>query len=135
MTDPNPRTERWGFLLDELCQINGVSHAVTVSGDGLTMAHSSQLCRDQADRISAITSGLTSLTTGVADLFDVAPVEQVMIDMRGGHLLVMSIDTAAILTVLAATDADMGQVAYEMTMLINRVGEIFIPAQREPQRA
>lgn len=133
MTQVAPYAERWGFLLDQLCQEQAdISHAVAVAGDGLLLASSAHLPRDQADHIAAVTSGLASLTTGAARLFDVEPVEQVVVDMNGGHLVIMAIDSDAILTVLAVQDADMGRVAYEMAQLINRSGEIFIPAQRSP---
>ena len=47
----------------------------------------------------------------------------------------MSISDGSVLTVLANSDADMGQVVYEMAMLINRVGGALTPDQRPTPQA
>lgn len=125
----------WGYLLDEMCaQVSGVSHALAVSGDGLRIAHSRDLPVEQADQLSAFTSGLASLTNGAAQLTNGGVVEQSVIEMSGGYLIVMAIDSKSILTVLAHKDCDLGQVSYEMATLINRIGGALTPDTREPQR-
>lgn len=126
---------RWTYLLDPLCaEVRGVTHAVVVSTDGLLIARSSDLTKDHADSLSAITSGLASLTFSAANLMSAGPVEQNVTEMRDGFLVVMAIDNRSLLIVLAAKDADMGQVAYEMATLINRVGAAVTPEPRHPQR-
>ena len=47
--------------------------------------------------------------------------------MEGGLLLVMSISNGSSLAVLASSDCDMGLVAYEMTLLVERVGRALTP--------
>ncbi|HEX5540822.1 MAG TPA: roadblock/LC7 domain-containing protein [Micromonospora sp.] len=132
MTQPHPD---WGFLLDRLCQqAPGIAHALAVSADGLLLAKSSGLARDHADHLSAFTSGLASLTSGAASLMESEPVEQTVVEMHGGYLVVMAIGDGSILTVLAAKDCEMGQVAYEMAMLIQSVGPTLTPDPRDPQR-
>jgi predicted regulator of Ras-like GTPase activity (Roadblock/LC7/MglB family) len=131
MTD----TGGWGYLLDQLCAVSGISHALAVSGDGLMIAASRNLARAHADQLSAFTSGLASLTTGAAKLMESAPVEQNVTEMAGGYLIVMAIGDGSILTVLATKDCELGQVSYEMAMLINRVGAALTPDPRQPQRA
>ena len=43
--------------------------------------------------------------------------------MQRGLLLVMAISDGSSLAVLAAADCDMGLVAYEMALLVERVGQ------------
>ncbi|MGL4743878.1 MAG: roadblock/LC7 domain-containing protein [Dermatophilaceae bacterium] len=121
---------RWGYLLDQLCDTRGVTHAVAVSSDGMRVASSKGLTADAGDQIAAFTSGLESLTRGIAGLMQADPVEQTIVEMAGGHLVIMAIGDGSILTVLAHKDADVGQVAYEMVMLINRVGAALTPDVR-----
>ncbi|MBO0868123.1 MAG: roadblock/LC7 domain-containing protein [Micromonosporaceae bacterium] len=129
-------TRDWGFLLDGLCnQVPGVSHAIAVSADGLLIAASRHLPRTHADQLSAFTSGLSSLTTGAAKLMSAEPVEQTIVEMADGYLIVMAIGDGSILTVLALKDCELGQVSYEMAMLINRVGATLTPAPRNALRA
>jgi predicted regulator of Ras-like GTPase activity (Roadblock/LC7/MglB family) len=110
--------------------VQGIDHAVALSGDGLVMAASSQLDQDQADQAAAITSGLASLTNGACRLMNAGEVESTVVDMTGGVMIVMSINERSILTVLADKRAELGQVVYEMDMLIKRAGELFIPLER-----
>jgi uncharacterized protein len=121
-------TRDWGYLLDQLCdQVAGISHAIAVSGDGLLISASRQLPREHADQLAAFSSGLASLTSGAARLMSADPVEQNVTEMAGGYLIVMAIGDGSILTVLAAKDCELGQVSYEMAMLINRVGATLTP--------
>jgi uncharacterized protein len=128
---PTSPSTTWSFLLDELCEVRGIDHAVAVSGDGLVMASSSQLAPDHADQAAAITSGLSSLTSGACRLMNAGVVESTIVDMTGGVMIIMIINERSILTVLADKNAELGQVVYEMDMLIKRAGELFIPLQRD----
>ncbi len=47
-------------------RVPGVAHAVVVSSDGLLVAISAHLPRDNADKLAAVTSGLMSITAGAA---------------------------------------------------------------------
>ncbi|MEH1124734.1 roadblock/LC7 domain-containing protein [Micromonospora sp. CPCC 206061] len=126
----------WGYLLDQLCgQVPGISHAMAVTADGLKLALSRGLPADRADQLAAITSGLASLTNGAADLMGAAPVEQNVTEMADGYLIVMAIGDGSSLTVLATKHCDLGQVTYEMAVLINRVGGALVPAPRTPHRS
>lgn len=58
------------WLVDGFTQrVPGVAHAAVVSADGLLMASSAGLPRDRADQLSAVASGLGSLTNGAALCF------------------------------------------------------------------
>jgi predicted regulator of Ras-like GTPase activity (Roadblock/LC7/MglB family) len=56
-----------------------------------------------------------------------------MVDMQRGLLIVMAISDGSSLAVLAAADCDTGLVAYEMTLLVERVGNALTPAMRGAQ--
>ena len=103
-------------------QVSGVSHAVLVSADGLLMAASAHLPLDRAEQLAAVTSGLASLSVGVANLFDGGAVLQSVVEMDRGYLLLMSVGDGSYLAVLTNTSCDIGQVGYEMALLADRVG-------------
>jgi uncharacterized protein len=111
-------------------EVPGVAHAVVVSADGLPMAYSRGFPKDRADQLAAIAAGLVSLTQGSARVFEGGSVVQTIVEMRHGLLLVMSISDGSSLAVLAAPDCDMGLVAYQMTILAERAGQVLTPAVR-----
>jgi hypothetical protein len=91
----------------------GVAHALVVSADGLSVAVSERLDRPKADQLGAIASGLASLTQGGARCMDSGLVNQTVVEMDRGLLVVMAISDGSCLTVLAAASCDVGVVAYE----------------------
>jgi predicted regulator of Ras-like GTPase activity (Roadblock/LC7/MglB family) len=119
------------WLLTNLIErVPAIAHAIVVSSDGLPLACSPGFPADRADQLSAITSGLTSLTQGASRMFEGGAVTQTVVEMQRGLLIVVSIGDGSTLTVLAATDCDMGLVAYEMTMLADRAGRALTPKMR-----
>jgi predicted regulator of Ras-like GTPase activity (Roadblock/LC7/MglB family) len=50
--------------------------------------------------------------------------------MQRGLLIVMAISDGSSLAVLAAADCDMGLVAYEMALMVERVGSALTPDMR-----
>ena len=112
-------------------RVPAVAHAIVVSADGLPLAFSAGFPADRADQLAAVTSGLTSLTQGAARVFEAGSVIQTVVEMDGGLLLVMAISNGSSLAVLAASDCDMGLVAYEMTLLVERVGRALTPGPRD----
>ncbi|MEU7836694.1 MULTISPECIES: roadblock/LC7 domain-containing protein [unclassified Nonomuraea] len=111
-------------------QVPGVAHTVVVSADGLPVAISRGFPQDRADQLAAIAAGLISLTQGAARVFEGGGVTQTLIEMDRGLLLAMSISDGSCLAVLAAPDCDMGLVAYQMTILVERAGQVLTPAVR-----
>lgn len=105
-------------------EVAGVAHAALVSADGLLVAASQSLPRDRADQLSAIASGLSSLSLGTAELFSAGRVVQSVIEMEDGFLLLMSVGDGSNLVVLASPGCDIGLVGYEMTLLVDRVGKM-----------
>ena len=115
-------------------RVPAVAHAIVVSADGLPLAFSAGFPEDRADQLAAVTSGLTSLTQGAARVFEAGSVIQTVVEMEGGLLLVMAISNGSSLAVLAASGCDMGLVAYEMTLLVERVGRVLTPGPRDGLR-
>ena len=111
-------------------RVPSVAHAIVVSADGLPMAFSQGFPAERVDQLAAVTSGLTSLTQGASRVFEGGAVSQTVVEMQRGLLIVVSIGDGSTLTVLAATDSDMGLVAYEMTMLADRAGRALTPKMR-----
>ena len=60
---------------------------------------------------------------------------QTVVEMGGGFLFLMSISDGSALAALAARNCDMGQVGYEMTLLVDRVGRALAPGRRETSAA
>ncbi|GLH98896.1 roadblock/LC7 domain-containing protein [Micromonospora sp. CPCC 205371] len=108
----------------------GVAHAIVVSSDGLLVAVSGHLPRGHADKLAAVTSGLMSITMGAAQMFDNDVVKQTVVELGRGYFLVMAIRDGSILATLAAGDADIGVVGYEMARLAKQAGEMLTPALR-----
>ena len=128
---PSSESGQFGWLLTNFVKhVPGVSHAVAVSSDGLLLTSSEGLPRDRADQLAAVASGLLSLTRGAARVFGAGEVVQTMVEMELGCMLLMAIGDGACLAVLAAPRCDMGLVAYEMTLLVDRAGELVTPQLR-----
>jgi uncharacterized protein len=108
----------------------GVAHAIVVSADGLPVAMSDRLDRPRADQLAAIASGLASLTLGASRCFGGGQVKQTVVEMDRGFLFVMSISDGSCLAVLAASSCNVGVVAYEMTVLSARAGDVLTPSLR-----
>lgn len=122
---------RLDWLLSSFArQVPDVAHAVALSGDGLRLARSADLPIDMADQLSAVISGLASLTFGAARVMTAGHVRQTIVDMDGGVMLVMSVGDRALVGVLASPGCDLGQVGYETAMLVHRVADALEPEAR-----
>ena len=131
MTRP-PTMQDMGWLLSNFADsVAGIAHVVAVSADGLLLASSRDLPPDRADQLAAITSGVVSLTDGASRMFNAGAVQQTIIEMDSGYLFLMSISDGSSMAVLAARSCDVGQVGYEMALLVERVGAALVPAPRE----
>jgi predicted regulator of Ras-like GTPase activity (Roadblock/LC7/MglB family) len=121
-----------GWLLSNFADsVAGIAHVVAVSADGLLLASSRDLPPERADQLAAITSGVVSLTDGASRMFNAGRVQQTIIEMDSGYLFLMTISDGSAMAVLAARSCDVGQVGYEMALLVERVGEALVPPPRE----
>ncbi|MGK5451251.1 roadblock/LC7 domain-containing protein [Streptomyces radiopugnans] len=112
------------WLLDDLTQrMPSVRHALVLSNDGLVTGAAQSLERSEAEHLAAVASGLHSLARGTGEHFHVGRARQTMVEFDEGVLFVTAAGDGSCLCVLAEAEADMGQIAYETTLLVNRVGE------------
>jgi uncharacterized protein len=123
------------LVTDFTARVPDVAHAAVVSADGVPLALSEHIPAAFAGQLAAITSGLTSLMQGAARLFEAGRAVQALVEMEGGLMFVMAISDGSSLTVLAAPESDTDLVAYEMTLLVEAVGDVLTPAARAPQGA
>ncbi|GAB2744603.1 roadblock/LC7 domain-containing protein [Amycolatopsis magusensis] len=129
MATTSPGGFSW-LVTDFVRRVPGAAHAVVLSADGLLLASSDGLPVARAEQLSAVSSGLVSLTQGAARCFEAGVVNQTVVEMERGYLFLMSISDGSSLAVLAAPTSDIGTVAYEMTLLVDRVGQQLTPELR-----
>ncbi|MDT9686915.1 roadblock/LC7 domain-containing protein [Streptomyces sp. P9(2023)] len=121
------------WLLDDLTRrVEYIRHALVLSNDGLVTGASSGLAREDAEHLAAVSSGLHSLARGSGRHFQAGRARQTMVEFDEALLFVTAAGEGSCLCVLSGADADVGQVAYEMTLLVNRVGEHLGVAARQP---
>jgi uncharacterized protein len=111
-------------------RVADVAHAIVVSADGVPLAVSQRLPAAYAGQLAAITSGLVSLMQGAARIFEAGLATQALVEMESGLLFVMAINDGSCLAVLAGQECDTNVVSYEMTLLVEAVGDILTPAAR-----
>jgi len=118
------RTGQLGWLLDDLVKrVPSTQQAVVLSADGLLLASSTGLAREDAEHLSALASGFASLARGAGRHFQAGPVRQTIVEMEEAFLFVTAAGNGACLAVLADASSDIGVIAYEMAMLVTRVGQ------------
>jgi predicted regulator of Ras-like GTPase activity (Roadblock/LC7/MglB family) len=119
------------WLLDDLIsRIKEAEHAIVLSSDGLLMASSAGLQRTDGEHLSAVASGLQSLAKGVSENISGGQVRQTVVEWKSQFLIVTTAGERACLAVLCAQNADIGLVAYEMAMLVARVGQYLTSGAR-----
>ncbi|MEV4497610.1 dynein regulation protein LC7 [Micromonospora arborensis] len=120
------RTFNW--LLDGFTtNTAGVLEAIAVSSDGLLMAMSATKDRPNAERLAAVVSGMTSMSAGAANWYALGMLNRIIIDMTDGYLLITTISSGSVLGVVADRSANLGTVAYEMTLFTTRAGSALTP--------
>jgi len=119
MTEPGDLN----WLLDNLVtRVVQVRQALVLSSDGLVIGQSKGLVRDDAEHLAALASGFQSLARSTGEQFQGGAVRQTIVEMDEAFLFVTSAGQGANLAVLADSKADVGVIAYEMAMLVTRVG-------------
>lgn len=131
MLQPTRQIVDLDWLLDELVKrVPPARHAVVLSADGLLLGASAGQERADAEHLCALASGLSSLARGTSRHVTGGAVRQTVVEMESAFLFVTAAAQGTCLAVVSDADADIGLVAYEMAMLVTRVGEsLSIPAR------
>ena len=121
------------LITDFTARVVDVAHAVVVSADGVPLALSEHIPPGFAEQLAAITAGLVSLMQGAARIFEAGQPTQALVEMEAGLMLVKAISDGSSLAVLAAPECGYELVSYEVTLLVEAVGEALTPAVRAQQ--
>jgi predicted regulator of Ras-like GTPase activity (Roadblock/LC7/MglB family) len=125
-----------GWLLDNLVgSIEPVRQALILSRDGLVVATSQNMGREDGDHLSALAAGVQSLARGAGRHFRGGEVRQTIIEMESAFLFITAAGEGTCLAVLSSAEANVGVVAYEMAMLIRRMGKHLAADPRFPDHA
>jgi predicted regulator of Ras-like GTPase activity (Roadblock/LC7/MglB family) len=128
-------TGQLSWLLDNLVnQVDHIEQAVILSTDGLVVASSQSLTREDGEHLSALACGLHSLAQGAGLHFRGGSVRQIIIEMDKAFLFVIAAGNGTCLAVLTSADPNVGLIAYEMTMLARRMGKHLAAEPRFPDQ-
>jgi predicted regulator of Ras-like GTPase activity (Roadblock/LC7/MglB family) len=121
------------WLLDNLVnQVEHVQQAVVLSRDGLVVAASQSLTREDGEHLSALAAGVQSLARGTGLHFKGGEVRQTIIEMEHAFLFVSTAGKGTCLAVLTSAEPNVGVIAYEMAMLVRRMGKYLASEPRFP---
>lgn len=124
------------WLLDDLVErIGSIRKVLVLSGDGLPKGWSQGLSREDGEHLSAVASGFHSLAKGVGRHFEAGSVRQTVVELDDAFLFVTAAGDGSCLAVLAEAESDIGLIAYEMTLLVKRVGKRLATAPRTDHAA
>ena len=112
------------WVLDEMVgRVPAVSQAVILSRDGLMVGASQGIGRDDAEHLAALAAGVQSLARGAGQHFRGGEVRQTIIEMETAFLFITAAGQGSCLAVLSSSAADAGLIAYEMAVLVKRIGQ------------
>src|SRR5215470_13486060 len=125
--------QQLSWLLDDLGErIEHFRLAVILSRDGLDVAASRNLSREDAEHLAALAAGVQRLARGTGEHFGVGDVRQTIIELEQAFLFVTAAGHGSCLAVLCSSDTDAGLMAYEMAMLVKRAGPHLASRPRFP---
>jgi predicted regulator of Ras-like GTPase activity (Roadblock/LC7/MglB family) len=111
------------WLLDDLIgRVPSARQAVVLSVDGLLTGSSSNLAKQDAEHLAAVAAGFSGLARTAGRHFRGGPVRQTIVEMESAFLFITSAGQGACLAVLSEANSDIGLIAYEMAMLVERIG-------------
>jgi uncharacterized protein len=121
------------WLLDNLVgSVESVHKALILSRDGLVVAASQTLGREDGEHLSALAAGVQSLARGAGRQLGGGMVRQTIIEMESAFLFIMAAGQGTCLAVVCTGEANVGLVAYEMAMLVRRMGRYLAAPARFP---
>ena len=130
---PTDTTGQLSWLLDNLVdKVEAVEQALILSRDGLVVAASRGLSREDSEHLSALAAGVQSLARGTGQHFRGGGVRQTIIEMEFAFLFVIAAGRGTCLAVLTSAEPNVGVIAYEMAMLVRRMGKYLAAEPRFP---
>lgn len=121
------------WLLENMTRtVDGIRSAVILSPDGLTLGRSPGLEQADADQLAALAAGAASLAHGAGLKFGCGEVRQAIFEMDALLMFITPAGRGTSVALLADTEGDAGQIAYELSVLVKRVGEHMVANPRFP---
>lgn len=120
-----------GRLLGDLVdRVAGARHAVVLSTDGLVVECSPELPAVDAESLAATASALHGLARGTGHRFGGGSIRQTVVEMDHAFLFVTAADNGSCLALLGEEHADVGLIAYEINLFVQRAGRAIEAAPR-----
>lgn len=121
------------WLLENMARtVDGVRTAVILSPDGLALGRSPGTTETDAEQLAALAAGAASLAHGTGAKFGCGEVQQTIFEMDALLMFITPAGRGTSVALLADTGADAGQIAYELSVLVKRVGEHMVANPRFP---
>lgn len=121
------------WLLDDLVErVAFAERGIVLSNDGLLIASSRGLSREEAEHLAAAAAGFQSLARGTGRFLGGGAVRQTVIELETAFFFVTAAGNGACLAVQATAEADVGLIAYEMARLVTSVGPFLSTTNRSP---
>ncbi|BBA98186.1 hypothetical protein RVR_4279 [Actinacidiphila reveromycinica] len=121
------------WMLESALEVPGARHAVLISADGLLMARSQQVRKDEADTVAAAMSGIQSLSRTMGGFCGDVNMSwrQTLVEFDGGWVFLISAGAGAYLAVSSAPDVDMAAITFRMQQLVGQLGKVLTAPPRE----
>ena len=111
------------WLLDDLVlRVPHITRAVFLSQDGLPLGASRGMEQADVEHLAALAAAFQSLARSASSHFG-GDARQSIIEMTSGFFIVSAAGQGTCLAVLTTPEPDIGLVAYEMAVLVQRTGD------------
>jgi predicted regulator of Ras-like GTPase activity (Roadblock/LC7/MglB family) len=122
MRQPTAAPTDLSWLLDDLVDlVVGVQYAIVLSNDGLLLAASRGLTREESETMAAAASGVQSLARGHGRMAAAGEPRQTVVEYDGGNLFICAAGQNSCLAAQSSDQVDIGVLAFEMARLVTGV--------------
>jgi predicted regulator of Ras-like GTPase activity (Roadblock/LC7/MglB family) len=122
------------WVLNDVLQVPGAQHAILVSADGLLLASSDGIGRDDAETVAAAMSSMQSLSRAVAPFVgrqSPGSWRQTLLEYEGGWIFLIAAGSGAYLAAAAVADVDMEAMSFRMQQLVSALGKAMSTPPRQ----
>ncbi|GAA2932931.1 roadblock/LC7 domain-containing protein [Streptomyces sp. NBC_01102] len=122
------------WVLNDVLQVPGAQHAILVSADGLLLASSDEIGRDDAETVAAAMSSMQSLSRAVAPFVgrqSPGRWRQTLLEYEGGWIFLIAAGSGAYLAAAAVADVDMEAMSFRMQQLVSALGKAMSTPPRQ----